>query len=342
MSRTKCLAEAAGLGLFAAIVLLSTATWAAKVKPTPPPGDPAIVYYAYQAWGHTDIKVMDASGANQKVIVEGIKAGYGNFEPAWLPDNARIVFARTDGECLPDSNGVFLVNKDGTGLCRVTLMSTQPWPCWGYPSCSPPPTEENGLEKLRIVYHDVMTPEGLFGLSMVDAECGAAPPVILSDPPHGSYMYMSWSPDGAKLVARVMDEGEASPHLIIHDIVHNATGSLVAVPSIDLLAAGTLAGADVWGVDWSNDGTRIAVGASLAGGNFDIWVIDLTGNYYAPTNITNTMDFTEIQPSWSPDNSQIVYSKNGYIYKMRADGTERVQLAAPGRRQQLRGPDWRH
>jgi Tol biopolymer transport system component len=111
---------------------------------------------------------------------------------------------------------------------------------------------------------------------------------------------------------------------------------------VDLIAAGPLKGADIYGLDWANTKDKLAVGAYAVGGNHDIWVIDLDGDVYQPVNITASTDAGEVEPSWSPDDSHIVYSRNGFIYRMKADGTERVQLATPGRRQQLRGPDWRH
>jgi hypothetical protein len=328
------------LGLAAAVCVISVSSWAQKGKkptpPPPPPADPAIVYYAYQAWGHTDIMVMDASGANQKVIVEGIKAGYGNFDPSWAPDNTWIVFGRTDGGISP-SNGIFMVKKDGTGLCRVTTMVQVPWVGFGDTRWRPA-VPEDGV--FPLLYSDSQVPS----LFMVDDTCPAPPMGLTSTPPCTDFTCMTWSPDGTKLAARVMDctdPWNPVQRLGIFRLELSASGWTIVMEG-DLLAAGPLAGADIYGLDWSNTTNKLAISAYAVGGNYDIWVVDLGGNIYTPVNITNSTDAGEVEPSWSPDDSQIVYSKNGYIYKMRADGTERVQLAAPGRKQQLRGPDWRH
>lgn len=326
-------------GLLAALLLFGGLSGAQKGKPTPPPsGDPAIVYYSYQAWGHTNLMVMDENGANQKVIQEGIKAGYGHFEPSWAPDGTWIVFGRTDGECYADSNGIFMVKKDGTGLCRVTTMVQVPWVGFGYTRWRPPVAQPDGI--LPLLFADSQAPS----LFMVDDVCPAQPMGLASVPPCTDFTAMSWSPDGTRLAARAIDNADpANPvqRMAIFRLELSPNGWIVVLEN-DFLAAGPLKGADIYGVDWSPTTNKLAVSAYAVGGNYDIWVIDLDGNIYAPVNITATTDAGEVEPSWSPDGTHIVYSRNGTICKMKADGTERVQLAAPGRKQQLRGPDWRH
>jgi Tol biopolymer transport system component len=326
------------LAMAAAIVVTSAPSWAQKGKPQPPvpPGDPAIVYYAYQAWGHTDIKVMDASGANQKVIVEGIKAGYGNFDPSWAPDNTWIVFGRTDGGISP-SNGIFKVKKDGTGLCRVTTMVQVPWASFGFTEWRPFVPEEDGV--LPLLYTDSLAP----ALFMVDDAC-PSPPMGLTSIPPCNFSRTAWSRDGKKLAAAVQDITDpynSIDRLVIFRLELSSTGWTLVLEN-DLKSTGPLAGADIYSLDWANTTNKLAVGAYAIGGNHDIWIIDLDGDVFQPVNITATTDASEVEPSWSPDDSLIVYSRNGFIYKMKADGTERVQLAAPGRRQQLRGPDWKY
>ena len=154
-------------------------------------------------------------------------------------------------------------------------------------------------------------------------------------------MHVAWSPDGTQLATDGYING---CRLMVYDIIRDATGAWVAVPKIDLTASGPLAGPDsFYGLDWANGSNKLAVAVKSAPeGHPDIWIVDLDGNPYNPQNITNTADVPERQPSWSPDDSQIVYVRDDSIYKMDAQGGSPVRLAAPGRRTVLRYPDWRH
>lgn len=79
--------------------------------------------------------------------------------------------------------------------------------------------------------------------------------------------------------------------------------------------------------DWSRDGTKIAYASRLAGGDYDIWVMNAD-----KTEATQLTDdpANEIMPRWSPDGSKIVFlRRDGGQYKlwiMNADGTDEKPL----------------
>jgi hypothetical protein len=218
-------------------------------------------------------------------------------------------------------------------------MVQVPWTSFGDARWRPLTTQPDGI--LPLLYSDGIVPS----LFMVNAICPSRAVGLTSSPACSDFRCMAWSPDGTRLVAEVWDNSDPTNPVKRLGLFRLSLGpnGWTAVMEIDLIASGPLAGADIYGLDWANTMDRLAVGAYAVGGNNDIWIINLDGNVYDPVNITASTDAGEVEPSWSPDDTHIVYSRNGTICKMKADGKERVQLAAPdSRRRQLRGPDWRH
>ena len=80
-----------------------------------------------------------------------------------------------------------------------------------------------------------------------------------------------------------------------------------------------------WGYDWSPDGAFLAYAALAAGfGPADIWVLDVgTGQR---VNVTTTPDSGEFMPSWSPDGTRIVFTRDGDVWAMDADGGDAAPL----------------
>lgn len=74
--------------------------------------------------------------------------------------------------------------------------------------------------------------------------------------------------------------------------------------------------------DWSPDGTKI-VYVSFGSGA-DIYVMNADGTN--KTNLTNTQNISETNPSWSPL-GKIVYERDNQIWIMNADGSGQIQFA---------------
>ncbi len=71
--------------------------------------------------GNLEIWVMNADGSNKHQVTHN---GAANFAPYWLPDGKRIVFASNMGnQNDPSGFDLFVINEDGTGLERITLVS---------------------------------------------------------------------------------------------------------------------------------------------------------------------------------------------------------------------------
>jgi len=78
--------------------------------------------------GSRDIWLMNADGSNLSLTVAGSAASA--VSPAWSPDGAQIVFASLCSRCTPQTSDLYIINRDGTGLRRLTTDADAGHPSW--------------------------------------------------------------------------------------------------------------------------------------------------------------------------------------------------------------------
>ncbi len=287
----------------------------------PAPSDPAIACDLVRKSGQADLIVMDADGSNQRVLVAG--AGQGNaLHAAWSPDGTHVAFNGTGS-----GPGIYTVNVDGTGLSRIVATAAAAGTLAWSPAASP-----DGAAKIVFTSGD----EDLW-LANVD---GSGLRNLTGTSARGEFD-PTWSPDGAHIAAvRTGGNGGAGPDLVVFDLGVDGGGNVVIVGETSLVvgvAGSPLRGSSntLRGPDWSRDGTRIAIGARLGGGQEDVYVIDLTAPA-AARNVTSAASADDGHATWSPDDGRLAFrhrnlgaggSKNDGLYTIAADGTGVAALA---------------
>jgi Tol biopolymer transport system component len=312
-------------GLLVAVLSFGASAWGQKAKPPQPPSppaDPAIAFCAERTWASSDLMVMNADGTNQKVLLAGTKKPntISNHDPSWSPDGTRLAFYSD-----VQGPGIYIINKDGSGLCKVIAMNEGGSYGAGNPQWSP-----NGA---YILYSDTDGPGLNEDLYLTEAACGSGMRINLTNSPDTAEFYPTWSPNGTRLAACVAWD---PTDVVVFDLATGDGGVLSAINPINLTATGPLANAFFVEIDWAKSSERIAVRADS-----DIWIVypDAPG---VADNLTRTPLIEDRDPSWSPLDAQIVFVCADSLYTINPDGTGATRIASPpSSGKPLRGPAWR-
>jgi TolB protein len=254
--------------------------------------------------GHSEIFVMDASGANPRPATksQSIKAF-----PNWLPDGQGILYSSYTRQGNP---GLFVTSR---GQARPGPILTDAIP--GAPQ-----------------YRGVFDPSGDYlalvasvqesthifrvrreGLKVLQLTRGRS---IEVSP--------SWSPDGQQ-IAFVSDRTGA-PQIYIMDRDGGNVRRL------------TYQGVYNTSPAWSPDGRWIAY-ETRVNGQFDIWLIDPSGEVNLPLVVHGR---TDEDPTWSPDSRKLAFSSKrrgrADIYLMDVNGEKLERLT--GKNGENRSPSW--
>jgi Tol biopolymer transport system component len=208
----------------------------------------------------------------------------------------------------------------------------------GGPVWSPVPAPDG---QYRILFADEAV-SGSFELFVINVDGTGL--LALTDTPHRDEHHPTWAPAGDAVVCAGFSTAPDTSifncflyelGVVDFSLAVVGDGSLVDLPRSPLQGNDGIA----W-PDWSQTADVIAVSAATeCCSTWDVWLIDLFDPAH-PINITGDSSGAERQPSWSPDDAQIVYWKQGNgpseILVMNADGTNRSKLSKFGM-----SPAWR-
>ena len=332
------------LVLYSAFIWVGFCQAAGKPKPPPTPEPLVLTNSAIVYVDGASIKLADANGDNQATLVTG--SGTEFWRPTWSPDGNTIIFT-SDLE----GPGIYRVRIDrSNGIVEpplkivplTTVLATNP--VW-----SPQPTEDGSF---KIAFGDLDPVQWKFELNLLAVDETGEPIDMNGDGnPEGPYKLLtyplpghetfdeyipSWSPDASKLAITTFDttSGSSGIEVITLTKTNCADGSPLCEDfgtRRDLIAElpdypFNIDGA--WGPSWANNQSMIAAnGIPLDGSNGEIWVIrfgddpqvtptdyeNLTNTNPTTTGANGSRDGDENHPTWSPDDSQIMYQGFDYL-----------------------------
>jgi TolB protein len=254
--------------------------------------------------GHSEIFVMDASGANARPATKS--RSLKSF-PDWLPDGRGILYSSYTRQGDP---GLFLTSR-GQARPGPMLDAAIPGapkyrgvfdPSGEYLALVASVDESTHLFRVRR--------EGLKVLQLTRGRSIEVSP--------------SWSPDGQQ-IAFVSDRTGA-PQLYIMDRDGGGVRRLSYQGAYNTSPA------------WSPDGRWIAY-ETRVNGQFDIWLIDPSGEVNQPLVVHPS---TDEDPSWSPDSRKLVFSSKRrgradiYVMDLNGENLERLTQKSG----ENRSPSW--
>jgi Tol biopolymer transport system component len=269
------------------------------------------------------LMVMAADGSDARVLLshrwDFSRGGFNMNHPAWSPDETRIAFVKTPMASPDPEWGIHVINVDGTGQTQVTYGGVRP--AW-----SPDGT------KIAYGWEE--------DIHFVDVDGSNDTRITTGRQP-------TWSPEGGRL-AFIYNQD-----LYVRDLATGVETNITTGTPLDGMEV-------LGGPDWANTQDKIAVAAGTQTHQCahdprsyscyvrDIWIIDLEDPMH-PVNLTNTpqddgFPHAETSATWSSDDSQIFFTRNGDVFVIGADGSGETLVRAHNptgkwTHEQLRFPD---
>lgn len=196
-----------------------------------------------------------------------------------------------------ETNGIGIMNPDGTGVQQLTSVG-------GVDNHVDPALSPDGTQIAYI--HLTSTSQRLM---LMNADGTNNRPLL----PARSYLRApQWHPDGTRLIY-----GSSSSRLYTIKTDGTEETQLTAIGEGSLPC-------------WSADGSKIAFVSSRGGNGGDIYTVRPDGTNL--TRLTNTPDYEEWNPRWSPDGTRLISfarytdSADDRIHILNADGSGRAPI----------------
>jgi Tol biopolymer transport system component len=261
----------------------------------------AWIVYQGGTGGPPRLRLVRPDGSGDHPLVPGIRAG-DQVHPDWSPDGMHIAFAADDGDGTRD---LWIVNVDGSEATKAYDCSD---PCaWSDdPAWSP--------DGSTILFQQGVAvdggPNGVGQLARLDVAAGTVTSVY-SAPGPGDYLYVPrWAPDGTRIVFEVVEFKSAR---LDEEAVTGGTIAVIALKdgasrgeARELLPRSSRASY----ADWHPDGSRVVYAVPTGPGDMapaDLWTITPDGNGRTQLTHMAAARGRAIQPTWSPDGTQLVF-----------------------------------
>lgn len=262
--------------------------------------DPALVFVRS---GNLFVSNANGTGATQ------IRSGVGAAETTWSPDGMRLAIGT--------GNRIWVMNRDGTGAQAIATSSDMlPWLAW-----SP-----------------VLAPDGRSRIAFTSTSSATASAEVFLVEPDGSNLQqltftpdvdegsVSWSPEAQRLA--VCRERQSTWEMAVDVLALAAAAGggcqVVAEQRIQQDTSGT---AWFWWVDWSRTGQRLAFVRWQLNGSRSILIAD-TSTPGQPQLLLPQATYSQSHPSWSPDDTMLVFHSGTSVYRVLADGSSRTTLTS--------------
>ena len=241
--------------------------------------------------GNENIYMVNAYDFSVHQLTAGIKAK----ELSWKRDGTKLVFTAVDGLYIMDADG------SNSTLIEIGNFNLVRWGAhWLLESWS--------SDGKKIVLRKMVNETEIFGKFYVLIIDGKATRLIAAVPDLGKYSsFVSWSPDGRKILFSKTDEKGKLDKLYVFDIESETT---------KLIASGLVAENVNPDITWSPDSKKIAY---YSFGSKSIHTINPDG----PGRVTPSESYYEYR--WGLDNRIYSFINNSFI-KLYPDGTERLPL----------------